>query len=200
MMPSVAAGLPLTPTAIAALIALVVLAAIVLYGRLASLATRSEHAWVGIDGALRRRHELALQLAETVKGLAETVNGPLDDMGTVDAVERAILTARDARGPLSSAAAESGLTAALRGLFARAERCVGLDGSDRFLHLQRQLSAVEDAIVDTATTFNDTVRGLNATVVTFPWNVLAGWGGFRPRDRFDLSAEATRSLPRITLE
>jgi len=193
MMPLVAAGLPLTPTAIAAVIALIVLAAIVLYGRLASLATRSEHAWVGIDGALRRRHELALQLAETVKG-------PLDDVATVEAVERAILTARDARGPLTSAAAESGLTAALKGLFARAERCVGLDGSDRFLHLQRQLSAVEDAIVDTATTFNDTVRGLNATVVTFPWNVLAGWGGFRPRDRFDLSADATRSLPRITLD
>jgi len=193
MNPLVAEGLPWVPMATAAVLALLVAIGIVFYNQLVALDVRTDNAWSDIDVQLKRRHDLIPNVVEAVKGYMGY------EKGALEAVVAARAEAMNARGPQAAAAAENGLTGALKSLFALAEAYPDLKANEQFSHLQGQLAGIEDSIQSARRYFNATVRELNTTVRMFPWNLLAGWGGFKAREFFEIGDAAERAVPSVKL-
>jgi LemA protein len=174
-----------------ALAALVVWA-ISLYNRLVRLRNGGESAWSDIDVQLKRRWELIPNLVETVKGYAK------HEQSTFEQVTAARSQAMQARTPGEHAAAEGNLQSVLKSLFAVAESYPELRANENFLGLQRELSALEEAIQNARRYYNAVVRDLNTAIESFPGNLLAGPFGFTKREYFELDAAAERAAPKVS--
>jgi len=173
------------------LLALLALAAILLYNGLVRLRLQCDNAWADIDVQLKRRHDLIPNLIETVKGYAaheqETLNG------VVAARSRAMT----AQAPKARAEAEGALTEALKSIFALAEAYPQLRAVESFGQLQTALGGIEDALQNARRYYNAVVRDLNTRVAQFPSNLVAGLFGFTPKEFFELAAPAEREAPQV---
>jgi LemA protein len=174
-------------------IAAVVVGAIVLYNQLVAMDVRCDNAWSDIDVQLKRRHDLIPNVVEAVKGYTS------HERGTLDAVVAARSQAMAAKGPQQTAAAENALTGTLKTLFALAEAYPDLKANTQFTHLQEQLASLEDSIQASRRYFNATVRELNSSVRMFPWSLLAGMAGAKPREFFEITDAAERAVPSVKM-
>jgi LemA protein len=174
-------------------IAAVVISAIVLYNQLVAMDVRCDNAWSDIDVQLKRRHDLIPNVVEAVKGYTS------HERGTLDAVVAARSQAMAAKGPEQAAAAENALTGTLKTLFALAEAYPDLKANTQFTHLQEQLASLEDSIQSSRRYFNATVRELNGSVRMFPWSLLAGMAGAKPREFFEITDTAERAVPSVKM-
>jgi LemA protein len=164
------------------LIVLVVVVGLVLvgmYNRLVRLRNRIENAWSQIDVQLQRRHDLIPNLVETVKGYAA------HEKGVLEGVTQARAAAINAQGPAQQAQAENMLTGALKSLFAVSEAYPDLKANQNFLSLQEELSATEDKVAYSRQFYNDTVRGYNTSIQSFPTNMIAKQFGFAEREYYE---------------
>ena len=178
-------------------LALVVALAIVVitsYNRLVRLCQQTRGAWADIDVQLRRRADLVGNLVETVKGYAA------HEQRTLSEVTRWRNAAAAALEPGARASAESGLTQALRGLFAVAEAYPELKADQSFVALQAELSQLEIDAQNARRYYNAVVRDYNTAIETFPSNMIATLGSFRGQSFFELQDEADRRPPRITFD
>ena len=162
------------------------------YNRLVRLRNGGESAWSDIDVQLKRRWELIPNLVETVKGYAK------HEQSTFEQVTAARSQAMQARTPGEHAAAEGNLQSVLKSLFAVAESYPELRANENFLGLQRELSALEEAIQNARRYYNAVVRDLNTAIESFPGNLLAGPFGFTKREYFELDAAAERAAPKVS--
>jgi LemA protein len=176
------------------LAAVVLLAGVSLYNNLAASRVRCDAAWSDIDVQLKRRHDLIPNVVEAVKAYAGY------EKGTLETVVAARSNALRAAGPASQAQAEGELTGALKSLFALAESYPQLRASDQFTHLQQSLATIEDALQSSRRYYNAVSRDFNTAVATFPGNVVAGWGGFRPREYFELADSGERAVPGVKMD
>jgi LemA protein len=194
LMPVLAAepGLPATWIVVGVLAAALV-AGVVLYNQLVAMAVRVDNAWSDIDVQLKRRHDLIPNVVEAVKGYAGY------EKETLHAVIAARSRAIGAQGAKDAAAAENALSGTLKSLFALAENYPQLKASEQFSHLQTQLASIEDALQGARRYYNATVRELNTSVRMFPWNLLAGAAGTRPREFFEVASDAERAVPSVKL-
>ncbi len=183
----------MTQIIILAVAALLVIGIIVIYNGLVGLRQRSNNAWSDIDVQLKRRSDLVPNLVETVKGYAAHERETLD--AVVAARTRAV--AASSAGPAERAAAEAGLSSALRGLTVAVEAYPELQASGGFRDLQGQLGAIEEAIQNARRYYNAVVRDLNTKIEQFPSNVVAGVFGFNRREYFE-AAEAERETPKVS--
>jgi LemA protein len=150
------------------------------YNRLVRQRNQVDAAWAQIDVQLKRRYDLIPNLVETVKGYAA------HERGTLDAVIQARNSAAGAAGqaPATRAPAENALTQTLGRLFALAEAYPDLKANQNFLNLQGELGNTEDKIAYARQFYNSAVQTYNTTTQSIPTNIVAGLGGFRPRDLF----------------
>jgi LemA protein len=176
-----------------ATLAAVVIGAIILYNQLVAMDVRCDNAWSDIDVQLKRRHDLIPNVVEAVKGYTS------HERGTLDAVVAARSQAMAAKGPQQTAAAENALTGTLKTLFALAEAYPDLKANTQFTHLQEQLASLEDSIQASRRYFNATVRELNSSVRMFPWSLLAGMAGAKPREFFEITDAAERAVPSVKM-
>ena len=88
------------------------------------------------------------------------------------------------------AAANQQLGGALRGLLAIAEIYPDLKANAQFLELQAALQGIEGELANSRRYYNATVRDFNTMIQQFPGNLVAGIGGFKPRDFFELEDKA----------
>jgi LemA protein len=141
----------------------------------------AQEALGGIDVQLTRRAELIPNLVETVKGYAG------HERGTLEAVVQArnIAVQVGGGGPEQQAQAEGALTQALGRLFALAEAYPDLKANQNFLALQSELTSTEDKIAYARQFYNNAIQTLNASVQSFPTNLIAGPGGFATRPYFE---------------
>ena len=183
-----------------AVIALVVLAALVLffimwgvgiYNQLVALKNRFQNAFAQIEVQLKRRWDLIPNLIESVKGYAA------HERGTFDSVTQARANAQQAQTPGQTAAAEGILSQALGRLFAVAEAYPELQADENFRQLQTELAETENRIAISRQVYNDSVLTYNNAVQTFPGVVLAGPFGFSIREFFDVEDEAQREPPQV---
>jgi LemA protein len=172
----------------------VVLAFIVIgiYNRLVRLRVRTEDAWSSIDVQLKRRYDLIPNLVETVKGYAK------HERETLDAVIRARQAGIDAKGVPEQAQAENMITGALRQLFALSEAYPDLKANQNFARLQEELASTENKIAFSRQHYNDTVSRYNATLETFPTNVVGNTFGFTRRDFFEMEDVTQREAPQVS--
>ena len=99
-----------------------------------------------------------------------------------------------AQGPAEQAKAENALSATLRSLFAVSEAYPQLQASRNFADLQAELSDTENRIAYARQYYNDSVLTYNNAVQTVPTNIVAGMGGFNPRESFEAPDEERRPV------
>jgi LemA protein len=149
------------------------------YNGLVSLRNRIEAAWAQIEVQLKRRHDLIPNLVETVKGYAA------HESGTLEKVIQARNAAVSAKGVAGAAAAESGLSRSLGGLFALGEAYPDLKANSNFMQLQEELAGTESKIAYARQYYNDEVRTYNTKVQSFPSNLIANRFAFKIREYFE---------------
>jgi LemA protein len=169
------------PLVILVLIVLLVVWGIASYNKFVAQRNVVRNAWANIDTELRRRYDLIPNLVETVKGYAA------HERGTLEAVTNARAMAASATGsPAAQAAAEGPLVAALRQLFAVVENYPDLKANQNFLQLQGDLNETEGRLAQARQVYNDTVRGYNQRVQSFPSMLIASMFGFKLEEYFEI--------------
>ena len=150
--------------------------AISIYNRLVRGRMRTREAWSGIQVQLKRRASLIPNLVETVRGYADHEHEVFAEV----AQARGAMTT--ASGPASAAAADQTLTLALGRLMAVAESYPQLQAAGNFKQLQDDLADTEEKIAYARQFYNQNALSYNATIQSFPTNMLAGWFKFEPVD------------------
>jgi LemA protein len=185
-------SLILVVLAVVALLALIWF--IATYNRLVGVRQHIRESWSDIDVELKRRYDLIPNLVETVKGYAAHERGALEDV--VKLRNRAAAN----HGPAGEQAAdENALALGVKHLFAVAENYPQLKADGHFLALQEELAVTEDRLAAARRFFNGNVRELNLLCDSFPTNVVAGIFGVERGSYFELSSEAERVVPRVSV-
>jgi LemA protein len=187
------------PVIVFAVLVVLLLAALVwlllIYNRFINLRQHVDESWSGIDVELKRRYDLIPNLVETVKGYAR------QERETFELVTAARTRAMAPHASEAERAVdETVLALGMKQLFAVAEAYPDLKADVNFLALQRELANTEDRIAASRRFFNANVRDLNQLCGAFPTNLVARQFGFHPRTFFELSSEAERVVPRVSLE
>ncbi len=168
------------------IVGVVVLWAIVTFNRMIVLRNRIDNAWSQVDVQLRRRYDLIPNLVETVKGYAA------HERQTFEEVTKARQAGIDARTVQDQAQAENLITGALRRLFAVAEAYPQLRASENFMQLQEELAGTEGKIAYARQFYNDSVLTYHNLIQAIPARIIAGMGGFRTRDYFEIEEPEAR--------
>lgn len=156
---------------------------VTLYNRLVKLKNNRENAFADIDVQLKQRHDLIPQLVVVVKGYAA------HEKETLDRVIAARNGAVRANTINDKIVAENALTSALAGLRITLEAYPDLKANQNFLHLQEEISDVENKLAAVRRYFNSATKELNNAVETFPSNLFAGKFGFKKEMMFDLGEQ-----------
>lgn len=164
------------------------------YNRFVGLRQHIRESWSGIDVELKRRHDLIPNLVETVKGYAAHERETLE----------LVIEMRNRSAAVRGSAAEQGeqesaLMRLVGRLFALAEGYPELKADRNFLALQEELCNTEDRIAATRRFFNANVREMNQLRGMFPTNLVGSVFGFGHESFFELSSDAERVVPRVTL-
>ena len=172
---------------IVALILVLIFVLVGMYNKLVRLRQNVRESWSAIDTELRRRYDLIPNLVETVKGYAAHERGTLE----------AVIAARNAAAanngpPEAQAQTENMLTGALRQVFALSEAYPQLRANENFNQLQAELGETETRISQARRFYNANVRELNTAIESFPSSVIAGAGGFKPEQYFEIEDAAVR--------
>jgi LemA protein len=175
-----------------AVMAILVMIVIGMYNRLIRLRQQARAAWSDIDAQLKRRADLVDNLVETVKGYAG------HEERTLSEVARWRSASATAHGPREASAADTGLTQALRGLYAVAEAYPELKADQSFITLQAELSQIETDALNARRYYNAVVRDFNTALETFPSSLVATLGAFLPQTFFQLEQPAERRPPRVS--
>ena len=144
-----------------------------LYNRLVKLRNNRENAFADIDVQLKQRHDLIPQLVTVVKGYTT------HEKETLERVVAARNGAVQAHTINDKIMAENALTSALAGLRVTLEAYPDLKANQNFLHLQEEISDVENKLAAVRRYFNSATKELNNAVETFPSNLFAGMFGFK---------------------
>ncbi len=161
------------------------------YNGMVRARNKVDEAWSGIDVQLKRRHDLIPNLVETVKGYAA------HERETFQAVTDARARAMGASGPAQAGVAEGMLSQALGRLFAVAEAYPQLRATENFQQLQAELTNTEDQIAAARRIYNGNVQSYNTRIQVFPNSIIAGMGGFTPREYFEIEDAADREPVKV---
>lgn len=169
---------------IGGIVVFLVIVFISIYNGLVQKRIACENSWSQIDVQLKRRYDLIPNLVETVKGYAG------HEKGTLEAVIQARNSAQSIGGDdlAAKAQAENALTGTLRQLFALSESYPDLKANENFLELQEELTSTENRISFARQHYNDSVGIYNTAISQIPANIVAGIGGFKAREFFELDA------------
>jgi LemA protein len=170
---------------------LLILWAIVTYNNFIRLKTLVDEGWSGIDVQLKRRYDLIPNLVAVVKQYTIHEKGVLEDVTKMRSISMG------AKSRDEKVAAEQGLTAALKSLFAVAEKYPDLKANENFLSLQSELASLETEIQLARRYYNGASRNYNASVMSFPASIVAKLFGFVTVVYFEINREE-RELPKIT--
>jgi LemA protein len=180
---------------IGAIVVILLIMYIANYNGLVGLRNTVKNAWAQIDVQLKRRRDLIPNLVETVKGYMEHERGTLE----------AVTNARNLAQSVSSSAnvadiakAEGALSGALARLLAVVENYPNLKANENFLALQEELTSTENKISFSRQYYNDSVLRYNNKIQMFPSNIVAGIGGFKPSDFFEVTAPEEREAVKVS--
>jgi LemA protein len=177
-----------------AIVLLLVLWLVGTYNGLVGRRNETKNSWSQIDVQLKRRYDLIPNLVETAKGYIK------HERETLEAVVKARQTCVDLKNAGNIAdlvKAEGALTQTLRSLFAVAENYPDLKANQNMLKLQEELASTENRIGFSRQAYNDAVMRYNNSIEQFPGNMLAGWGGFKQAEFFEVEAAEERKAVKV---
>lgn len=171
-----------------AVVAVLVLWCISSYNSLVQLDEKVNASWGNVETQYQRRADLIPNLVEVVKGYAKHEEQTLT----------AVIAARSKASSITIdpsnitpeqlnqfMEAQNGVSSALNRLLAVAESYPNLKAESRFADLQAQLEGTENRIAEARREFNETAKGYNLKIRTFPNNILGGIFGMSTRPYFE---------------
>ncbi|MBI5158513.1 LemA family protein [Candidatus Micrarchaeota archaeon] len=164
-----------------------------IYNGFVELKNNIDRAWANIDVLLKQRYDELPNIVNSVKGYMKHEKGVLE---SVTAARTAFLNAQTIG---EKAAADAGMTGALKTLFAVAESYPQLKANENFLQLQSRISALENEIADRREFYNNSVMLLNARIQMIPDKIVAGIMGLKEREYFKV-AEAEKQTVKVSFE
>lgn len=176
---------------VAVLVALVVIAFIAYYNRFTVLENRIDNSLSQIDVQLKKRADLVPNLIETVKGYAKHEKSIMTE---VTNARKALVSAKDIS---SKVKAGDQLQNALKSIFAIAENYPQLRANENFLHLQHELSAIEERVAYSRQYYNDSILSYNNSVETFPGVFFAKLYNKQERKMLQI-APKEREMPKVS--
>ena len=153
-------------------------------------------AWANVENVYQRRADLIPNLVNTVKGYAshekETLTGVVEARSKATGVniDASNLTAESMQ---QFQQAQKGLSSALSKLMVVVERYPDLKANQSFLELQSQLEGTENRIAVERRKFNESVKGYNTYIRSFPRNMVAGVYGFERKVQFTADEGAAKA-------
>jgi LemA protein len=164
-------------------IGLLAILLISVYNKLVKLRLRRENAFADIDVQLKQRHDLIPQLVNAVKGYMK------HEEGVLTRITEARSRAMGASGINDKIQAENELSQAMRGLSIQVEAYPDLKANQNFMHLQGEISDIENKLAAVRRFFNSATRELNTAIQVFPNNLVAGLFGFVSQPMFDVGED-----------
>jgi LemA protein len=169
------------------------------YNKMVTEDENVQAAWSQVENVYQRRADLIPNLVATVKGYAAHESQTLENViaarskATQVTVDPANLT-EEALAKFNAAQGE--LTNALGRLLMITENYPDLKASQQFSELQAQLEGTENRITTERMKFNDTAKGYNTLIRSFPTNILASMFGFEKKGYFEAQAGA-ETAPKV---
>lgn len=161
------------------------------YNRFISLENRIDNSLAQIDVQLKKRADLVPNLMEAVKGYVKHERSVIKE---VTDARKALLGAKDIQ---AKAKAGADLQNALKSIFALAENYPQLRANENFLHLQQELSAIEDKVAYARQYYNDSIQSFNNSVETFPGVMFAKLFNKVEKKMLTITAEE-RTVPKVS--
>jgi LemA protein len=155
--------------------------------------------WQQVEVAYQARMDKTKNLLKIVEGAAEFEKGTLKEIVEARSNATSIKLSVDELTPENLAKfqkAQDALGQSLGRLMAISENYPSLKAVDAYRDFQAQYEGMENRISTERKRFNDVVGSYNASIRTFPRNLLAGMFGFEKRAYFE-SAEGTENAPDI---
>ncbi|MFA6039094.1 MAG: LemA family protein [Candidatus Peribacteraceae bacterium] len=142
--------------------------------------------WAQVQTMYQRRADLIPNVVNTVKGSADF------EQSTLTAVTnaRSAWAAAQAGSQGQQVAAAQGLDSAISRLLVTVEAYPQLRSTQAFRDLITELEGTENRVATARRDYNETVRGYNVRVKTFPTNLMAGMFGFTPAEMFEATPGA----------
>jgi LemA protein len=165
------------------ILVVLVLMTIFIYNRLVKLRNNRENAFADIDVQLKQRHDLIPQLVDAVKGYMKHEREVLTN------ITNARANAMNATNINDRIDAENQLSGALAGLRIAVEAYPDLKANQNFMHLQEEISDVENKLAASRRFFNSATKELNNAIQVFPAVLLAGMFGFQRQPMFEIPSE-----------
>ena len=176
-----------------ALVAVLLIAAVVIFNALIAKRQMVNNGWADIDVQLKRRADLIPQLVTTVQAYAAHERHLFEDVAEKRNAALAAGNNATQRGE-----AESALSKPVGRLIALGEAYPELKANQNFLDLQKELSETENKIEMARRFYNGAVRELNTAVESFPSNAVAGGFGIGKRAFFEITAVGDRDVPKVS--
>jgi len=160
------------------------------YNGFVSLNVRSKNALAQIDVQLKKRNDLVPNLVATVKGYAKHEKKVFTEVTNArSAIMKATTLSQKAK-------ASNALTDTLKSLFAVAENYPALQANQNFLHLQTELSSLEEKIAYERSFYNDVVQMYNTKLQVVPDSIVGNSFGFKKLLFFEAGA-GERGVPKV---
>jgi LemA protein len=175
---------------ISIILVVIVIAFIYYYNRFVVLGNRIANSLSQIDVQLRKRADLVPNLVKTVKGYAKHEKGIMKE---VTEARKAFLGAKDIK---SKVKAGNMMQDALKSIFAIAENYPQLKANENFLHLQQELSAIEDKVAYARQFYNDSILAYNNLTKAFPGVMFARIYGKTEKEYLKIPVEA-KAVPKV---
>src|SRR3989344_7671310 len=175
------------------IVIVVILAFVVYYNKFVVQGNRIDNSLSQINVKLKKRADLVPNLIESVKGYVKHEKGVMTE---VTNARKAFLSASGKGDIQKTVRAGAELQAALKSIFALAENYPQLKANENFLHLQQELSAIEDKVAYSRQFYNDSILSFNNSVETFPGVFFAGIYGKKSREFLQIPAEE-RAVPKV---
>ncbi len=176
---------------ILAVLGVLALYAISAYNGLVHLKAMVDEGWSGIDVQLKRRYDLIPNLVATVKQYSIHEKDIFENIAKLRAASMGASTIDQ------KSIAETGLTSALKTLFAVAENYPELKANQNFMKLQEDLNNIENDIQLSRRYYNGAARNYNIGITVFPKNLIASGLGFKKAEYFELSNGIERENPQV---
>ena len=163
-----------------------------LYNGLIELNNNMDKAWANIDVLLKKRSDLIPNLVETVKGYMKHEKEVLTKITQLRS-ELGKETKTSDKARTSGEISET-----LKTIFAVAENYPQLKANENFLHLQKEISLIEEQIADRREFFNNSVVLFNTRIQVIPDSIFAGILGYKKKDYFKVE-ESERENVKVSI-
>jgi LemA protein len=175
---------------IVGVVVLVVIILFVYYNRFVRLSHQIDNSLAQIDVQLKKRSDLVPNLLSAVKGFMK------HERAVIKEVTEARKALVGAKGIEKKVAAGNQLQSALKSIFAIAENYPDLKANQNFMHLQQELSSIEDKVAYARQFYNDGIMSYNVMTEVLPGKLFAAMYGFKKREYLKIKQEE-RAVPKV---